>query len=128
VAYRVSWPVVFLAAGTLLLVSPIPVHSGPVGAKTCGPFASRAPSTVGFTGTGMVSMVRAIKDATVRDAVICLINAERRSDPTPPLTPRFADLYYASVTEFTCDRRGLCQRTLPPYSGDLTSSRVEGAK
>ena len=30
VAYRRSWPVIFLTAGTLLSVSPIPVHSGPV--------------------------------------------------------------------------------------------------
>jgi hypothetical protein len=89
VACRQSWPVVFLTAGTLPLVSPIPVHSEPVArAKTCGPFASRAPSTVGLSGTGMVSTALGFKDATdLREAVLCLINAERRSDPPTPLTP-----------------------------------------
>jgi hypothetical protein len=89
VANRLSWPVVFLTAGTLLLVSPIPVDSGAVaGTQTCGPLAPRTPSTVGLSGTGMVSTALGFKDATdLQDAVLCLVNAERRSDPPAPLTP-----------------------------------------
>jgi hypothetical protein len=36
------------------------------------------------------------KNATdLGEAVLCLIIAERRSDPPTPLTPRFADFHYA---------------------------------
>jgi hypothetical protein len=44
----------------------------------------------------MVCTALGFKDATdLLDAVICLIIAERRSDPPAPLSPRFADLHYA---------------------------------
>jgi uncharacterized protein YkwD len=77
-----------LVAGAFLSTTILPVHAGPVaGAKICGPYATRAPSTLGSAGGGMVSKAIAAKEVSdLRDALICLINAERTKDGKPALT------------------------------------------
>ena len=73
--------IVCFAAGTLVFLATLPANAGPLaGAKTCGPYVKRAPSTLGSSGSGMVSTAIAAKElADLRDALICLINAERTS-------------------------------------------------
>jgi uncharacterized protein YkwD len=65
----------------LVFLATLPANAGPLaGAKTCGPYVKRAPSTLGSSGSGMVSTAIAAKElADLRDALICLINAERTS-------------------------------------------------
>lgn len=80
--------VICLAVGALIANTIPPADAGPVaGANTFGPFAARAPSTLAHSGSGMVSKAIAVKDLTdLRNALICLINAERTAGGKPPLT------------------------------------------
>lgn len=88
---RLSCPraILIAACGALLPILTTDAVAGPVaGASTCGPYVKRAPSTVGKDGgTGLVSTAMAAKElADLRDAVICLINAERTYAGKPALT------------------------------------------
>jgi hypothetical protein len=85
---RPTSQVVCLAAGALLSFAILPANAGPVaGATTCGAYVTRAPSTLGRSGSGMVPTALAVKQLTdFRDALICLINAERTKDGKPQLT------------------------------------------
>lgn len=85
--YRPLLQIVSLAAGAFLAHAILPVEAGPVaGAKTCGPYAARAPSTIRRSGSGTVANAIVLKEANdLRDALICLINAERKANGRPAL-------------------------------------------
>lgn len=85
--FACSCAVFLIACGAVAPVSTT-AGAGPVaGARSCGHFANRAPSTVGRGGSSTVDMAIAVKEVgALSDAVICLINAERTQAGLKPLT------------------------------------------